>query len=126
MLDDKLGYWFLYFFGCMDVLSMVCDLWNYFMYVLDGLFQSFYKMYYFNIWMNDIERNVIFMYKGVLYFVIFQIVFDWFFWNIYWIDDYYNWIGVQFVDIEDKIMYKIIMYDGFWFLLVLSLDFIKG
>lgn len=125
-MDDKLGYWFLYFFGCMDVFSMVCDLWNYFMYVLDGLFQSFYKMYYFNIWMNDIERNVIFMYKGVLYFVIFQIVFDWFFWNIYWIDDYYNWIGVQFVDIEDKIMYKIIMYDGFWFLLVLSLDFIKG
>lgn len=125
-MEDKLGYWFLYFFGCMDVFSMVCDLWNYFMYVLDGLFQSFYKMYYFNIWMNDIERNVIFMYKGVLYFVIFQIVFDWFFWNIYWIDDYYNWIGVQFVDIEDKIMYKIIMYDGFWFLLVLSLDFIKG
>lgn len=125
-MDDKLGYWFLYFFGCMDVFSMVCDLWNYFMYVLDGLFQSFYKMYYFNIWMNDIERNVIFVYKGVLYFVIFQIVFDWFFWNIYWIDDYYNWIGVQFVDIEDKIMYKIIMYDGFWFLLVLSLDFIKG
>lgn len=125
-MDDKLGYWFLYFFGCMDVFSMVCDLWNYFMYVLDGLFQSFYKMYYFNIWMNDIERNVIFMYKGVLYFVIFQIVFDWFFWNIYWIDDYYNWIGVQFVDIEDKIMYRIIMYDGFWFLLVLSLDFIKG
>lgn len=124
--DDKSGHRFLYFFGRTDVLSMACDPWNHSMYVLDGLSQSLYKMHHFNIWMNDTERNVTLMHKGVSHSATSQIAFDWLSRNIYWTDDYYNWIGVQPVDTEDKTMYKIIMHDGLWSPLALSLDPIKG
>ena len=123
---EKSGNRFLYFFGRTDVLSMACDPWNHSIYVLDGLSQSLYKMHHFNIWMNNTQRNVTLMHQGVSHSASSQIAFDWLSRNIYWTDDFYNWIGVQPVDTEDKTMYKVIMHDALWSPLALTVDPIKG
>nr|XP_022323721.1 low-density lipoprotein receptor-related protein 1B-like [Crassostrea virginica] len=92
------------------IVSMASDPRKSALFILDSDSHSIYRMENFNIWVND-SLNIVPIQKGVSKTSA-QIAYDWYNEMIYWVDGYYNWIGMQPAFTTDNSMYKIIIHKG--------------
>ena len=90
------------------IVSMASDPRKSALFILDSDSHSIYRMENFNIWVND-SLNIVPIQKGVSKTSA-QIAYDWYNEMIYWVDGYYNWIGMQPAFTTDNSMYKIIIH----------------
>ncbi|XP_062572883.1 low-density lipoprotein receptor-related protein 1B-like [Saccostrea cucullata] len=92
------------------IVSMASDPRKNTLFMLDSDSHSIYRMENFNIWVND-SLNIVPIQKGVSKTSA-QITYDWYSEMIYWVDGYYNWIGMQPAFTTDNTLYKIIIHKG--------------
>jgi hypothetical protein len=101
-----------YFFNTprAKIVSMASDPRKDTLFILDSDSHSIYRMEKFNIWVNDTMR-IVPIQKGVSKTSA-QIAYDWYSENLYWVDGYYNWVGMQPAYTTDNSLYTIIIYKG--------------
>ncbi|XP_011412220.3 low-density lipoprotein receptor-related protein 1B [Magallana gigas] len=92
------------------IVSMASDPRKNALFILDSDSHSIYRMENFNIWVND-SLTIVPIQKGVSKTSA-QITYDWLNEMVYWVDGYYNWIGMQPAYTTDNSLYKIIIHQG--------------
>ncbi|XP_056013099.1 low-density lipoprotein receptor-related protein 2-like [Ostrea edulis] len=92
------------------IVSMASDPRKNALFILDSDSHSIYRMENFNIWVND-TMSIVPIQKGVSKTSA-QIAYDWYSEIVYWVDGYYNWVGMQPAFTTDNSLYKIIIHKG--------------
>ncbi|KAK3087117.1 hypothetical protein FSP39_001901 [Pinctada imbricata] len=116
---------FFNFHQTTEIISLATDAHDGVLYLMDGNSRSLYKMENFNVWLNDTSQSISLVHEGISKTSC-KLAFDWLTKNIYWTDEFYNWIAVQSTTSEDRSMFKILIENGLTKPLAIAVDPVEG
>nr|XP_022325254.1 low-density lipoprotein receptor-related protein 4-like [Crassostrea virginica] len=108
-----------------EIVSIATDANDRKIYLLDGNTRSLYKMNNFNVWLNDSSQSITLLHEGISKTST-KLAYDWLTKNIYWTDEYYNWIAVQSTNDSDPSMFRVLIENGLSKPLAIAVDPLVG
>ncbi|XP_052719172.1 low-density lipoprotein receptor-related protein 4-like [Crassostrea angulata] len=108
-----------------EIISIATDANDRKIYLLDGNTRSLYKMNNFNVWLNDSSQSITLLHEGISKTST-KLAYDWLTKNIYWTDEYYNWIAVQSTNDSDPSMFRVLVENGLSKPLAIAVDPLVG
>ncbi|XP_062584701.1 low-density lipoprotein receptor-related protein 4-like [Saccostrea cucullata] len=108
-----------------EIVSIATDANDGKIYLLDGNTRSLYKMNNFNVWLNDSSQSITLLHEGISKTST-KLAYDWLTKNIYWTDEYYNWIAVQSTNDSDPSMFRVLVERGLSKPLAIAVDPLVG
>lgn len=108
-----------------EIVSIATDANDRKIYLLDGNTRSLYKMNNFNVWLNDSSQSITLLHEGISKTST-KLAYDWLTKNIYWTDEYYNWIAVQSTNDSDPSMFRVLVENDLSKPLAIAVDPLVG